>query len=118
MESGTVHRHDAGMFEYSEAEQMFRTATPPRTGSTGWYDACEMVATEVKRRLRERFGRGFPVDVYGDEVGLILRVRGDGYGVEPWSVDRTLDPNAPLGPQVFAVLEAVGAKVEETYVHE
>ena len=109
-------RHDAAMFEYSEAEQMFRSATPPRSGSTGWYDACELVATEIKRRLRERFGRGFPVDVYGDEVGLIVRVRGDGYGVEPWSVDRTLDPDASLGPQMFAVMEAVERQVAATYV--
>ncbi|MEM6569920.1 MAG: hypothetical protein AAF957_16030 [Planctomycetota bacterium] len=106
------------MFEYSEAEQLFRVATPPRAGSTTWYDACELVATEVKRRLRERFGRGFPADVYGDESGLIVRVRGDGYGVEPWSVDRTLDPNEPIGPQVLVLLEAVDRQVSRTYVRD
>ena len=106
------------MFEYSEAEQLFRAATPPRAGSTSWYDACDMVATELKRRLRERFGRGFPVDVYGDEVGVIVRIRGDGYGVEPWSIDRTLDPHAPLAPQTLAVIEAVERVVSKTYVRD
>lgn len=80
------------MFEFHEAEELLRTATPPRAGSTSWYDACDLVATEIKRRLRERFERGFPVDVYGDEVGLIVRVRGDGYGVTPWSVDLPVHP--------------------------
>jgi len=35
------------MFEFHEAEQMLRTATPPRAGSTSWYDACDLVAPEI-----------------------------------------------------------------------
>ena len=73
------------MFSYNGIEALFAKSTPPRAGSTEWYDACDLLATAVKGRLRERFKRGFHVEVYGDEVGLILRIRGDGYGVEPWS---------------------------------
>lgn len=104
------------MFEFHEAEQLFRTATPPRAGSTGWYDACDLVATEIKRRLRERFERGFPVDVYGDEVGLIVRVRGDGYGVTPWSVDMSFDAGKPLGPQTATLIDRVDREVAAAYV--
>ena len=104
------------MFEFHEAEDLLRTATPPRAGSTSWYDACDLVATEIKRRLRERFGRGFPVDVYGDEVGLIVRVRGDGYGVTPWSVDLPFDPARPLAPQTAALMEQVDREVAAAYV--
>ena len=103
------------MFEFHEAEQMLRTATPPRTGSTSWYDACDLVATEIKRRLRERCDRGFPVDVYGDEVGLIVRVRGDGYGVHPWSVDMAFDATKPLGPQTATLLDRVEREVTAAY---
>ncbi|MDB4561740.1 MAG: hypothetical protein P8R43_02435 [Planctomycetota bacterium] len=104
------------MFEFHEAEELLRTATPPRAGSTSWYDACDLVATEIKRRLRERFERGFPVDVYGDEVGLIVRVRGDGYGVTPWSVDLPFDPAKPLAPQTAALLGRVDREVAAAYV--
>lgn len=103
------------MFTYNGIESLFAKATPPRAGSTEWYDACDMLATAVKGRLRERFQRGFHVEVYGDEVGLILRVRGDGYGVGPWSVDRALDNSAPLGDQVDDAVEAVAARVAEAY---
>lgn len=104
------------MFTFHEIEQTLAKATPPRAGSTGWYDGCDLLATAVKERLRERHGRGFLVEVYGDEVGLILRVRGDGYGLGPWSVDRTLTLDEPLGPQVDEAVRAVSAKVKETYV--
>jgi hypothetical protein len=97
-------------------EGLFAKARPPRAGSTEWYDACDLLGTELKRRLRERFGRGFAVEVYGDEVGVILRVRGDGYGARPWSVDRPLDPHAPLDPQVEAALSEVEGYVRERYL--
>ncbi|QDV09228.1 hypothetical protein Poly30_47850 [Planctomycetes bacterium Poly30] len=103
------------MFSYNGIEALFARSTPPRAGSTEWYDACDMLATAVKGRLRERFQRGFHVEVYGDEVGLILRVRGDGYGVNPWSVDRALDNGAPLAEQVDAAVEAVADRVNELY---
>ena len=101
--------------DYDDLQRRFAAARPPRAGSTDWYDACDLLATEVKRRLRERFGRGFAVEVYGDEVGLILRVRGDGYGAGPWSVDRALDPAASLQEQVDAVLPAVDEHVQARY---
>ncbi len=103
------------MFTYNGIEGLFAKATPPRAGSTEWYDACDMLATAVKGQLRERFDRGFHVEVYGDEVGLILRVRGDGYGVGPWSVDRALDASVPLAEQVEAAVEAVAVRVSEAY---
>ncbi|MFT5732461.1 MAG: hypothetical protein ACJA2W_001057 [Planctomycetota bacterium] len=103
------------MFTYNGIEALFAKSTPPRAGSTEWYDACDMLATAVKGRLRERFDRGFHVEIYGDEVGLILRVRGDGYGVGPWSVDRALDSNASLSDQVDEAVEAVAVRVAEAY---
>lgn len=103
------------MFTYNGIEGLFAKSTPPRAGSTEWYDACDMLATAVKGRLRERFQRGFHVEVYGDEVGLILRVRGDGYGVGPWSVDRALDSSVPLAEQVDQAIEAVAVRVAEAY---
>ena len=106
------------MFTYHGIEALFARSTPPRTGSTEWYDACDMLATAVKGRLRERFQRGFHVEVYGDEVGLILRVRGDGYGVSPWSVDRALDNGAPLAEQVDEAVEAVAVKVAAAYARQ
>lgn len=104
------------MFTYDEIEALYGEATPPRAGSTTWYDACDLLATAVKDRLRSRFGRGFQVEVYGDEVAVILRIRGDGYGAAPWSVDRALDAGAPMGPQVDEALAAVQRHVDETYV--
>ncbi len=106
------------MFTYSEIESQFAGATPPRSGSTSWYDACDLLGTAIKEKLRESFGRGFHVEVYGDEVGLILRVRGDGYGLGPWSVDRTLDTSEPMAPQVDAALSAVRDKVKSAYVKD
>ncbi|MEC8496312.1 MAG: hypothetical protein VXZ39_15395 [Planctomycetota bacterium] len=103
---------------YHEIEQQFAVATPPRAGSTSWYDACDLLAVGIKEQLRERHGRGFHVEVYGDEVGLILRVRGDGYGLGPWSVDRTLATDEPMGPQVADALRAVDAQVRRTYVRD
>lgn len=103
---------------YHEIEQQFAVSTPPRAGSTSWYDACDMLAISIKDKLRERHGRGFLVEVYGDEVGLILRVRGDGYGIGPWSVDRTLCTDEPMGPQVSAALDAVSEQVSATYVRD
>lgn len=104
------------MSGYPEIESLFATATPPRSGSTGWYDACELLRVSVGSRLRDTFGRGFLVEVYGDEVGLILRVRGDGYGVGPWSVDCSLDSQSPLGPQIEAILPHVKERVTATYL--
>ena len=109
---------DPRMNRYSEIEGLFLTAKPPRAGSTSWYDACDLLTIAVKERLREKFGRGFQVDVYGDQVGLILRVRGDGYGVGPWSVDRTLDPNEALAQQVDDVLPSIEACVAEKYLRD
>ncbi|MEM6673604.1 MAG: hypothetical protein AAF726_12230 [Planctomycetota bacterium] len=106
------------MSEYADAERMFRGATPPRAGSTSWYDACDLLATEIKRGLRERFGRGFPVEVYGDEVGLIVRIRGDGYGASPWSVDRSFDPHGALAPQVAGLIEVVDREIASVYVRD
>ena len=54
----------------------------------------------------------------GDEVGLILRIRGDGYGVGPWSVDRTLSTETPMQPQIDEALEAVARCVEAAYINE
>ena len=103
---------------YREIESLFSKAKPPLAGSTGWYDACDLLAVAVKQRLRKQFKRGFQVEVYGDEVGLILRVRGDGYGVGPWSVDRALDYREPLMQQVEEMIPAVAAEVAEKYVHD
>ena len=111
-------RHDGEMSRYRYIESLFLSAKPPRAGSTSWYDACDLLTTAIKERLRERFGRGFQVEVYGDEVGLILRVRGDGYGVGPWSVDRTLDPHEPLEVQVDRVLPAIEESVADKYCRE
>ncbi len=94
---------------------LFAEATPPRAGSTSWYDACDLLATDLKARLRASLGRGFHVEAYGDEVGVILRVRGDGYGLDPWSVDGTLDPAAPLEPQLEALSREVEARVRTVY---
>lgn len=106
------------MFTYTEIESLFATATPPRAGSTSWYDACDQLGTAVKDKLRETFGRGFHVEVYGDEVGLILRIRGDGYGVGPWSVDRSFDPARPMSDQVTEAIAAVKQHVANAYVSE
>lgn len=106
------------MYTYQEIETLFEAATPPRAGSTGWYDACDLLATAVKDRLRRQFDRGFHVEVYGDEVGLILRVRGDGYGVGPWSVDRTLRTDRSMQPQIDEALTAVAGCVEAAYIKE
>lgn len=103
------------MFSYNGIEALFAKSTPPRAGSTEWYDACDLLATAVKGRLRERFKRGFHVEVYGDEVGLILRIRGDGYGVEPWSVDRAVNLEGSLPDQVDETIELVAVRVAETY---
>ena len=104
-----------GMFTYHGIEALFAKSTPPRSGSTEWYDACDLLATAVKGKLRERLGRGFNVEVYGDAVGLILRVRGDGYGVGPWSVDRAINLDTALDEQVDEAIAAVAAQVAETY---
>ena len=103
------------MFTYNGIEALFAKSTPPRSGSTEWYDACDLLATAVKGRLRELFERGFHVEVYGDEVGLILRVRGDGYGVGPWSVDRAISLDSPLNPQVDDAVATVALRVAEAY---
>ena len=73
------------MEAHKKIERLFKRAKPPVSGSTTWYDACDLLSVAVKQRLRRRFKRGFQVEVYGDEVGVILRVRGDGYGVDPWN---------------------------------
>ncbi|MFT4540591.1 MAG: hypothetical protein ACI841_000413 [Planctomycetota bacterium] len=106
------------MTNYSEIEKQFAGARPPRAGSTSWYDACDQFATQVKTRLRERFGRCFLVEAYGDEVGLILRVRGDGYGAKPWSVDRGVDFGRPLAAQIESAIDEVAVCVRENYVIE
>jgi len=106
------------MNRYSEIEDLFDDARPPRSGSTTWYDACDLLTTAIKARLRERFRRGFSVEVYGDEVGLIVRVRGDGYGVGPWSVDRALDFREPLERQIEELVPAVESSVAENYCHD
>lgn len=103
------------MFTYQGIEALYARSTAPRAGSTEWYDACDLLATAVKGGLRERFDRGFHVEVYGDEVGLILRIRGDGYGANPWSVDRSLLPGEPLAPQVEEALREVEVRVAEAY---
>jgi len=99
-------------------ERLFKRAKAPVSGSTTWYDACDLLSVAVKQRLRKRFKRGFQVEVYGDVVGLILRVRGDGYGVDPWSVDRAIDYRAPLTPQLDEIMPAIEAQVAETYIPE
>lgn len=101
---------------YQSIERLFESARPPVAGSTDWYDACDLLATGIKNRLREKFRRGFQVEVYGDQVGLIVRVRGDGYGVDPWSVDRSLSYREPLLLQVEEVVKGVAGKVAEKYV--
>ena len=106
------------MEAYREIEGLFAKAKPPLAGSTGWYDACDLLAVAVKQRLRAKFKRGFQVEIYGDEVGLILRVRGDGYGVGPWSVDRALDYREPLMLQVEEVLPAIEEQVAAKYVRD
>ena len=106
------------MQAYSEIESLFARSKPPLAGSTDWYDACDLLSVAVKGRLREKFKRGFQVEVYGDEVGLILRVRGDGYGVGPWSVDRALDYREPLMMQVEAVMPAIEEQVAAKYLRE
>ena len=103
---------------FAEIEQLFATARPPRAGSTSWYDACDLLAIRVKQGLRERFERGFQVEVYGDEVGVILRIRGDGYGAKPWSVDRALLPTDSLESQLTATLDEVEARVRDSYVND
>ena len=49
-------------------------------------------------------------------MGLIVRVRGDGYGVTPWSVDLPFDPAKPLAPQTAALLGRVDREVAAAYV--
>ena len=68
---------------FDAIESQFAVATPPRAGSTSWYDACDLLASAVKGGLRARFGRSFHTEVYGAEVGLIVRVRGEGCGARP-----------------------------------
>ena len=101
---------------YQSIEQLFERAQPPVAGSTDWYDACDLLATGIKSRLREKLRRGFQVEVYGDQVALIVRVRGDGYGVDPWSVDRCLNYREPLLLQVEDVVKDVTAHVADKYV--
>ena len=103
------------MFTYNGIEALFAKSTPPRAGSTEWYDACDLLATAVKGRLREIFERGFHVEVYGDEVSVILRVRGDGCGIEPWSVDRSINLDLALEAQVSEAVAAVALRVAEAY---
>jgi len=55
------------------------------------------------------------VHVYGDEAGRIVRVRGDGYGVHPWSVDMAFDATKPLGPQTATLLDRVEREVAAAY---
>lgn len=107
--------YDTAGKELTSIESLFASSTAPRAGSTSWYDACDLCATELKARLRDRMGRGFQVEVHGDEVGLILRVRGDGYGVDPWSIDMTADPNVALAPQLEAVVDRVQERASKTY---
>lgn len=101
---------------FEEIESLLATATPPRAGSTGWYDACDLFATAIKEGLRERFGRGFRTEVHGDEVGLIARVSGDGFGARPWSVDLALPLDGDLAEGIARVLDAVEAEVADAYV--
>ncbi len=112
---GVSTRKMKPMFTYNGIEALFAQSTPPRAGSTQWYDACDLLATAVKGRLRELFDRGFHVEVYGDEVSVILRVRGDGCGVEPWSVDRSINLEVPLDEQVNEAVAAVAIRVAEAY---
>ncbi len=104
------------MTSYADIEKQFAAARPPRAGSASWYDACDLPGTQAKSRLREPFERGFHAEVYGDEVGLILRVRGDGYGAKPWSVDRALVIGDAFEAQIAEVLDEVAERVRDSYV--
>ena len=58
---------------------------------------------------------GFLVEVYGDEVGLIVRVRGDAQG-DALGVDLPFGAARPLAPRTAALLGWVDREVAAAYV--